>query len=650
MSRKRRRNGQRPKLPNTQVASSPTPKGVTATGTVIDSRAWLFGGALLLFTLAIYSQCFSHSFVHYDDPIYITENAHVLAGLTPSTFVWSLRTFAAGNWHPITWWVHALNVQIFGGAAGGQHFVSALLHGLNTGLLFLLLFSATGARWRSLVVALLFAAHPLNVESVAWAAELKTPLCTLFFLLGLGAYGWYVRRPSAKRYSLLAVFFVLASASKPMAISFPFVLLLLDFWPLDRVEGWSGVRSSTVIAATEKKSVARLLLEKMPLFAVCIFSAIVTVIAQKTTSSVVSLDVSSGNAAPIGISLRLENALQSYAAYLWKAIWPTRLAPFYPFPFASIPAWRLVVAGAVLISISAAAWKYRRERPSLIVGWLFYLGTLVPMIGLLQVGGQAMADRYAYLPMIGIFVLVVWLLADLGASQKWRTPALAVAAGVALLLLTGCSLRQQEYWQGNYSLWAHTLEVSPDNPVAEHNISIDLMQNGHLQEAQSHLLNSVRIDPSDVVSRINLAVTFQDEGHYSEAIDQYKGVLAETSDPKLLPVVYENMGNIYHAVGDFSKSEESYRDALRINPLRMSAIVKLQDLQRDRDISSFARSIASHPSAQGYVQLGRMLRQANWIPEARDAYQKALALDPSLDEARTALAVLPVENGQPKEH
>jgi len=602
---------------------------------------------MILATLSAYYPIFWHGFVHYDDPLYITQNPHVLAGLSADTIRWAFIAFDAGNWHPITWLVHAANAQIFGDAAGGHHFTSALIHALNAALLFQLLLAATAARWRSLVVASLFAFHPLNVESVAWAAELKTPLCAFFFLLALGAYGRYTRKPSTSRYAAVAALFALSIASKPMAITFPCILLLVDYWPLGRVQGGPRVSSG---ASIQQETVTQLLLEKVPLFAICIASAIVTVAAQKTTGSVVPVGVAAGTVAPISLHLRIVNALYSYGAYLLKAVWPTHLAPFYPFPFAPIPLWRLILSAMVLISMTAAAWAYRRKKPYLVVGWLFYLGTLVPMIGLVQVGGQSMADRYAYLPLVGVFVFVVWGLSDWVTSQKWNPRIPALAAALAILFLAGCSWRQETYWKDNYTLWTHTLEVAPDNPVAEHNISIDLMQNGHMDEALSHLENSVRIDPTDVVSRINLAVDLQDGGRYQEAIEQYNSVLQQTSDPQLLPTVYENLGNIYRALGDFSKSDASYRSALRINPNRASTLTKLQDLQTDRDITAFARSVETHPTAQGYIQLGRMLRQASWIPEARDAYQKALAIDPSSQEARNALKALPDETASPKSH
>jgi tetratricopeptide (TPR) repeat protein len=307
----------------------------------------------------------------------------------------------------------------------------------------------------------------------------------------------------------------------------------------------------------------------------------------------------------------------------------------------------MLVAAITLLTISALAWHFRRERPYLIVGWLFYLGTMVPMAGLVQVGGQAIADRYTYLPFLGIFVFAVWGVADLAVALGLHRIALPGISSLAVILLATATWRQEQYWQSNQALWTHTLAASPDNPVAEHNLSIDLMQQGKLQEALPHLQNSVRIDPLDVVSRINLAVDYQNQQRYAEAIEQYEVVLQQTADTKLLPVAYENLGNIYYATGEFAKAERNYQFALRISPGRSSTIAKLRDLRADVEISAFAQSVASHPSAAGYLQLARMMRKAGWIPEARSAYLKALSLDPGLPAAPAELAALPAENVGP---
>ena len=604
---------------------------------------------LFLGAVALYIRVFRHPFVNFDDTVYITENPHVQAGMKWETVKWAATSFAAGNWHPLTWLAHAMNFQIFGLAAGGHHAVSVLLHGVNAGLLYLLLVGSTGARWRSAIVAALFAAHPLNVESVAWAAELKTVLCTLFFFLALGAYGWYAQKPEAKRYGLIALLFALALASKPMAITLPFALLLVDFWPLRRVQGWTTPDAKSGAA---QKPFPSLLLEKAPLLLLSAASAVVTIVAQQSVGTVVPVGVVRAGAAPtdiapISLSLRSQNAAISYLAYLGKAAWPLRLAPFYPYSFRPRPAWELILVAGLLAFVSLGAWKARREHPYVVAGWLWYLGTLVPMIGLVQVGSQAMADRYMYVPLVGIFVMLVWGAADLVPWKGLHPVATLVPAGIVLALLTGLTWRQEGFWRSSYDLWSCDLEVAGSNSVAEHNISSDLMFQEKWAEGLGHLQRAVALDPTDAVARIDLAVALQNLGHYAESLQQYAVALQQTSDPKLLPTVYENVGNIYYHQGEFAKGEESYLRALRLSPGQVNVVARLNHLRRDRQIHSFAQDVASHPTADGYFRLGRMLSEANWIPQARYSYQKALQINPSLEEARAALAALPAERSAP---
>jgi len=368
---------------------------------------------LMLATLALYQRSLHNGFVNYDDPDYITENAHVRQGLSWSNIRWAFTATDAYNWHPLTWISHMADVQFFGVKAIGHHLDSALLHTLNVLLLFLLLRFATGYVWRSATVAALFAVFPLNVECVAWAAERKSVLCVAFLFFALLAYGWYALRPGVGRYLAVALLFALALMAKPLAITLPAALLLVDYWPLQRFGGHSPDATD---AASARAGFLRLVAEKIPLLLLCGGSAFMTVYAQRRGGALASTEL-------FPLALRIKNAVFSYADYLGKGIWPARLAVFYPYPH-GLGLVKVVGAALILSGITVVCWQLR-ERRYLLTGWLWYLGTMVPMIGIVQVGRQAMADRYAYVPFVGLFVMVVWLAADF--AQRSRSLRAAAA-------------------------------------------------------------------------------------------------------------------------------------------------------------------------------------------------------------------------------
>src|SRR3954447_14957414 len=364
-------------------------------------RTLILSLALVLLTVLTYLPVRSNGFINFDDNHYITENAHVRAGLTWDTVKWAFTTYDAANWHPLTWLSHALDSQLFGVNPAGPHLVSVLLHALNAVLLFLVLQSLTGFTWRSLMVAALFAVHPLNVESVAWAAERKNVLSMLFFLLAICAYGRYVRQPSVARYLGVAGLFALALMSKPQVIILPFVLLLLDYWPLARTRFAAALASVDSSVVVRQRSFTLLLVEKVPLFGLAAISAIVTLQAQRAGHAVRTvIEYSLGS--------RVETAIVSYALYLRDAFVPRHLAPIYPHIDGLLATWKVLVAAIVLITVSALTVIVRKRAPYLLFGWLWFLGTLVPMIGLVQVGVQARADRYMYVSLIGILVAAIW--------------------------------------------------------------------------------------------------------------------------------------------------------------------------------------------------------------------------------------------------
>ena len=583
-------------------------------------------------TSAVYSSVARHPFVDFDDQYYVTQNEHVQSGLNWQTFLWSFNVGYAQNWHPLTWLSHALDCRLYGLNPAGHHLTNVLFHVLNVMILFLLLLWVTGAMGSSLLVAALFALHPLNVESVAWVAERKNVLSTLFFLAALGAYGWYARSPSLKRYLVLTILFVLGLAAKPMVITLPFVLLLLDFWPLHRIEGWptpaasdrkrrkDSIRSESPAFKPDfvQAPLGQLVREKLPLLALSVASAIITVLAQRTVA-IRSLQ-------QFSMGVRLENAICAYALYVWKAFLPVRLAPYYPYSGRGFPIWQLATASLFLVVTSVLVWKQRFTRRYLMTGWLWYLGTLVPVIGLVQVGGQAMADRYAYIPLLGIFVMLVWSAAD-WADRKQINPQSRVATAVLILgVLSFLTWRQVRYWRSEYDLWAHDLEVAPDNPLAISNLGDALNKMGRPEEAVPLLEKSAKLLSWDPVRHGNLAVGLVGCDRLQDAIPEYETAISLASDPAMQSHYYDSLAAVYDALGDYDNVRESYQQALKVTPDHGAAMAQW-----------LTQSVTAQPSAPRYVQLGILLQETGNASEARAAYEQALKLDPKLTEATVYL-------------
>jgi len=601
---------------------------------------------LAVATLALYSPAIGHPFIfNYDDDCYVINNPHVQAGLAWNTVTWALTSTECYNWHPLTWLSHALDGELYGLNSHGHHGTNVLLHVLNVVLLFLLLARATGAVGRSALVAALFASHPLNVESVAWVAERKNVLSTLFFLLALAAYGWYARRPNAKRYCAVATLFVLGLASKPMVITLPCVLLLLDFWPLRRIQVWESLSPQKLGGSKDDKDgppippgrqtafpvpqfrFSRLVLEKLPLFALSAGSGVITIFAQRTYGAM-------HFKLPLGV--RLENAIYAYAMYVWKTFWPMRLAVFYPHPGATLAVWRVGLAALFLLSVSALAWQQRRPRPYLLTGWLWFLGTLVPVIGLVQVGEQAMADRYTYIPLIGIFLMAVWGAADLADRRQLSFRSRMKTAAVVLVILALFTSDQIRYWRSADDLWAHTVDVTKDNFVGEENLGAALLASDRAAEALPHLQRAVLIKPLDPAAHLTLAGVLALNDRTREAIAEYETAIPRVSDPQLLVVACETLGRLYSQVGNYAKARASYQQALQIDPQRTSA----KDGLAKVEFSDAIRNVAESPSGETYLRLGQVFQQAGRVPEARAAYQRALQLNPKLAEAQKALDAL----------
>ena len=527
-----------------RVDKAPNPKAVPKTGAFLSGRNLniVLSALLAALTIALYSPVIGYPFLVLDDTDYVTSNLHVHGGLSWSTIKWAFTAFTAANWHPLTWLSHALDYQLFALNPAGHHFDSVLIHALNVVLLFLLLQWLTARVGPSLLVAALFAWHPINVESVAWVAERKNVLSTFFFLAAIGAYGWYAQKPRWLRYLLVMVLFALGLMAKPMVITLPFVLLLLDHWPLGRTP-----ESPPSVVHAPRLPFPKLLLEKIPLLAMSAASALVTMKAQRGGYAVRTLY-------QFSLVARVENAVVSYALYLWKMLWPMRLAIAYPHAAFSLPAWQWVSSALVLTCITALVVIFRRHR-YLPVGWFWFLGMLVPVIGLVQVGDAAMADRYAYLPLIGIFVMIAWGLGDWlqvqNVPRAWRV---VPAAGV-LIALSMVTHRQMSYWDSEYDLWSHSLAVTEENIFAHDALGTALM------------------DPDTTMSRHDLE-NFTPEQRMEESrrhLEQalaMRRVLAQKNPNTYLPdmaVTLNNLANLARSENNVEEARRYYEEGLQIH-------------------------------------------------------------------------------------
>jgi tetratricopeptide (TPR) repeat protein len=581
---------------------------------------------LAIGVVAIYYPVHWQPFANYDDPDYVTDNLHVKAGLHWETVKWAMTARDAANWHPVTWISHAFDWQIFGDNPAGPHDVNIVLHLLNALLLFWVVRSATGYVGRSWMVAALFALHPINVESVAWIAERKNLLSMMFALLALAAYRRYAAKPNDGRYLLVAGLFALGLMSKPQVITLPFVLLLWDYWPLQRIN--FGKSEMHVEGAIPARPLSKIVWEKIPLLFLCAASAMMTLRAQ------------SGGGATSGFAraLRVENAIVAYVRYIGKAFWPSRLALFYPYPLVLFKWWQVAGALFVLLAITAAvALAYRCRY--LTVGWLWFLGTLVPMIGVVQVGTQAMADRYAYFSFVGLFIMVCWLVADWAAQRKPRMLLVRGVALIALATLAFVANRQVGFWNDHITLWTHTLDVTSNNWIAENNLGTTLLKQGRPEEAIPHFRAAVAAYPYDPNADLNLGIYEQMHGDYPGAIEWYQKAADIARNSKVRARAYNNLGFAYKANGDLIDARESLKKATQTDPDFAGAWFGLGIVaQRTGDlplaISSYSRGIAIHATDYGYLLLAGALEASGEKERASAARQKAEFLSKNILNAQ----------------
>jgi Flp pilus assembly protein TadD len=559
---------------------------------------WIVSAGLVLLTLLVYCCCLDHSFIGFDDEHYATENAHVQQGLTADSVRWAFTTFACANWHPLTWLSLQLDATLFGGQnAGGFHLTNVLLHTASTLVLFMILTSMTGSIWRSAMVSALFALHPMHVEPVAWVAERKGVLSTLFWMLTLDAYLAFVHRPGVGRYLLVVLALGLGLMAKPMLVTLPCVLLLLDYWPLGRFG---------------RVPLRQLFLEKVPLVVLALVWCVLAIVAQHQGGALPSLKT-------IPLEARISNALVTYVIYLGQMFWPLDLAVFYPHPGFAVPQLHALGAGLLLLLITALVLGPGRRWPYLAVGWLWYFVTLVPVIGLVQVSMHARADRYTYIPLIGVFLFIVWGVSDL--ARAWRLPRVFVAA-IGTVVVCACAALtwiQLGYWRNDLSLWNHAVAVTGETALAHVNLGVYQYGRGDLEAAENEFEQAAALDPSFAQAHFNRGKVLQDLGRLEDASAEYGKTL--DINPRAYQAHY-NLGLVLRDLGRRDEAIQEYRQALELEPDWPEAHINLGLALLEA--SRYAEALASlkrghalgvrnphwtYPSAQWVQQAERLVGQ-----------------------------------------
>jgi tetratricopeptide (TPR) repeat protein len=610
------------------VSESPQAESERAQENLFSSpgkRTVVLSLLLFLLTLALYNSVVHNGFINLDDNLYVTNNPNVTAGLHWTSFKWALTTFEQANWHPLTWLSHALDWQLFQKNAGGHHYMSLLLHAADAVLLFLLLQSATRFTWRSLMVAALFAVHPANVESVAWVAERKNVLSMLFFLLAMLAYGWYARQPSLRRYSLVPFLFALGLMAKPQVITLPFVLLLWDYWPLQRF-GSAADRAAPPQFAPA--SFGWLVLEKVPLLLLSAADAVITMHAQRVGLAVRSIT-------DYSLYGRLGNAVISYARYVGHTFWPFYLSPSYSHPGDAILLWQVVASCLFLLVVTGLVLLSRKRY--MLVGWLWFLGTLVPMIGIVQVGDQAMADRYAYIPFIGLFWMATWGITE--AASRWHVSPRWLAVPACLFVLTAAMLSHQliGYWHDSEALWDHALTVNNHDFMAHTNRGRILVVENRPEEAIAEFETAEALHNYPVSEVLRFAGYELRHRHSEDAAARCRKVLQTTQDPHLRAVAWTDMGVANMTLNHPSQAQENFQKALETDPHNPGAIIGMGlvaersgDFSRAADL--FSRAVSYEPNDLGYFLLATALENGGRQAEASAAFAQAQRISPNMNE------------------
>jgi len=595
-----------------------------------DTLTLILSLVLVAVTLVVFWQVRNHEFISFDDNEYVTQNLRVRSGLTLSGTMWAFVAMHSNNWHPLTWLSHMLDCELFGLNAAGHHLTSLLFHIANTLLLFLVFKRMTEAPWKSSFVAALFALHPLHVESVVWVAERKDVLSTFFWMLTMWSYVRYAKGPRIDKYLWCLLFFALGLASKPMVVTLPFVLLLLDYWPLGRSRFGKETdhRIGSMNSGNLKPSVFFLILEKLPFFLLASAAAALTVLAQQRGGTVKTLEF-------FPLETRIANALISYVSYIGKTIWPPPMAILYPYPD-HISIWAVGGASLFLACVTFFIIRAVRGYPYLTVGWLWYLGTLVPVIGLVQVGMQAMADRYTYVPLIGLFIMVAWGVPDILAGWRYRKVVFALGSGLSLFILAILSWTQVQWWQNSLTLFEHTLRVTSENFLIHNKLGNVLFQKGDMKKAVAHYQEALRINPHFVEASNNIGNALVHDGDISQAIDYYRKALLQAPD---YADAHNNLGFALARQGRIEEAIAHYREALRIKPdfaqAQYNLGMALADQGKNQEaLVHFEKGIRKKPGdPDAHNNLGVALARQGKTKEALVEFARALEMDPNFAEA-----------------
>jgi tetratricopeptide (TPR) repeat protein len=600
---------------------------------------------LAVMILAVYWPVQQYKFINYDDTGYVTKNDLVRSGISVTGVKEAFYTFQMGNWHPLTMISHMLDWQLFGNKAGGHHWMSVIIHIFNTVLLFLFLRMATGTIWRSAFVAALFAVHPINVESVAWISERKNVLSTFFCILTMILYVWYTKSPDWKRYFPVLFSFSLGLMSKPMLVTLPFVLLLMDYWPLKRtvIKTRNGNQEELSALIVKKQKMRFLIIEKIPLFFLSAISAFITLYAQKAVSAVMALE-------SFPIPYRIGNAVISYVSYIRKMFWPLDLAVFYPFNY-TMSSSHVILGVLLIVAITIFVCIYFRRFPYFTVGWFWYLGTMIPVIGLVQVGSQAMADRYAYVPFIGLFVMLTWGLASY-FKKIVQTKILIIIPILIISTLIIVTHLQLKNWRDSYTIFYHAVNVTKNNAFAHSALAGELLIRNQTKEAMIHAQKSLELNPKSYDTLIRLAWAYSNNNEPEKAIEALRKAIEINTK---VPRAYDDIYNIYIRMGKKKEALDEYRNALKVNSNNPELYTKYGDAlasqgYHDDAIMQYNEALRVKPDdISANYNLGMALLQKSDTEGALKQFQKVIVLQPQYADAHYQLAIILKKKGMIEE-